>query len=171
MVEVFMPRRVTLRDGSEVVLRPFRPGEDLAAWCEMIRNCSPETLWRRFELRHHHHILSRPEDFCRCEPGSDFILIAEKEGSILGEARLCLCLAEGIAEFCVLVADPWQGLGLGSLLTDAAIDAARHLGVRRLLVEVVPENVRIIRLLEKRGFVFHRDPGGLTFYGEKTLKP
>ncbi len=170
MSRVFVPQRVTLRDGSEVVLRPFRPGRDLSAWCEMIRNCSPETLWRRFELRRRDTILARPEDFCRCDPGNDFILIAERQGKILGEARLCLCLAEGIAEFCVLVADPWQGLGLGSLLTDAAVDAARRLGVRRLLVEVVPENVRIVRLLEKRGFVFRRDPDGLIFYGEKILE-
>ena len=169
MADVFAPQRVALRDGSVAVLRPFRPHEDLPAWCAMIRDCSPETLWRRFELRRHEAILSCPEDFCRCEPGSDFILVAEREGKILGEARLCLCRKEGIAEFCVLVADPWQGLGLGSMLTDAAIDAAKRLGVRELHVEVVPENVRIVRLLERRGFIFRRDPDGRIFFGKKVL--
>ncbi|MGY4706181.1 N-acetyltransferase family protein [Candidatus Bipolaricaulota sp. J31] len=170
-MSTFAPRRVALRDGSEVVLRCFRPGEDMAAWCEMIRTCSPETLWRRFELRDHGAIVSKPEDFCRCEPGSDLILVAEREGKILGEARLCLFPDGKTAEFCVLVADPWQGLGLGSLLTDTALEVAPRLGLNRLVVEVVPENVRIVRLLEKRGFVFRRDPDGRIFRGEKILVP
>ncbi|NOX44281.1 MAG: GNAT family N-acetyltransferase [Caldiserica bacterium] len=168
-MSVFAPQRVRLRDGSEVVLRCFRPGEDMAAWCEMIRSCSRETLWRRFELRSPEAIASKPEEFCRCEPGSDHILVAERGGKILGEARLCLFPGGEAAEFCVLVADPWQGLGLGSLLTDTALGAARRLGVRRLVVEVVPENVTIVRLLEKRGFTFRRDPDGRIFFGEKHL--
>jgi len=168
-MSTFAPQRVVLRDGSEVVLRCFRPGADMAAWCEMIRACSRETLWRRFELRSADAILSRPGDFCRCEPGSDFILVAERGGEILGEARLCLFPDGETAEFCVLVADPWQGLGLGSLLTDTALEAARRLGLKRLVVEVVPENVRIVRLLERRGFVFRRDPDGRIFRGEKTM--
>ncbi len=168
-VFAFASRRCVLRDGSEVVIRRFHPREDLRKWCEMVRACSRDTLWRRFELRGHEAIVSRPEDFCRCEPGSDFILIAERQGKILGEARLCLFPEGDTAEFCVLVADPWQGLGLGSLLTDAVLEAARSLGVRRLVVEVVPENIRIVRLLEKRGFVFRRDPDGRIFFGEKIL--
>lgn len=167
----FAPRRVVLRDGSSAVLRPFRPEKDLSRWCEMIRACGQETLWRRFELRHAEGIVSRPEDFCRCEPGSDLILVAEREGMLLGEARLCLFPDGETAEFCVLVADPWQGLGLGSLLTDAALEAARGLGVRRVVVEVVPENVRIVRLLGRRGFVFRRNPAGRVFSGEKILRP
>ncbi len=168
-MSVFAPQRVVLRDGREVVLRCFRPEEDMAAWCEMIRACGRETLWRRFELRSAEAIVSKPEDFCRCEPGNDLILVAEREGRLLGEARLCLFPDGETAEFCVLVADPWQGLGLGSLLTDAALGMARRLGVRRLVVEVVPENVRIVRLLERRGFVFRRDPAGRIFFGKKVL--
>jgi acetyltransferase len=168
-MSVFAPQRMVLRDGSEVILRCFRPEGDMASWCEMIRSCSRETLWRRFELRSADIILSRPRDFCKCEPGSDFILVAEREGKLLGEARLCLFPDGETAEFCVLVADPWQGLGLGSLLTDTALEAARRLGVRRLVVEVVPENVRIVRLLGKRGFSFRRDPDGRIFRGEKIL--
>ena len=55
------------------------------------------------------------------------------------------------------------------MLTDAVLEAARRLGVRRLVVEVVPENIRIVRLLEKRGFVFRRDPADRIFFGEKIL--
>lgn len=168
-MSVFAPQRVVLRDGSYVVLRPFRPEEDLSRWCEMILSCGRETLWRRFELRSAEAIVSRPHEFCHCEPGNDYILVAEREGKLIGEARLCLFSGGEAAEFCVLVADPWQGLGLGSSLTGAALEAARRLGVRRVVVEVVPENVRIVRLLEKRGFVFRRDPDGRIYFGEKRL--
>jgi ribosomal protein S18 acetylase RimI-like enzyme len=42
-------------------------------------------------------------------------------------------------------------------------------GVKRVLVEVVSENVTIINFLRKRGFRFRRDPDGLIFLGEKQL--
>ena len=57
-VFTFVPRRCLLRDGSEVVIRLFHPREDLPKWCGMIRACSRDTLWRRFELRDHEAIVS-----------------------------------------------------------------------------------------------------------------
>lgn len=165
----FWPQRVRLRDGSEALLRCFQPEVDRAAWSEMILSCSQETLWRRFELRSAELIIFRPQDFCRCQAGTDLILVAEREGKLMGEVRLCLFSGGKEAELCVLVADPWQGLGLGGLLTDAALQAARRLGVKRVVVEVVPENLQIIRLLQSRGFVFHSHSDGRVFRGEKWL--
>ena len=51
------------------------------------------------------------------------------------------------AEYAALVEDRWQGLGLGSALTDRLVGAARGRGVRRLHALVAPGNERMLRLL------------------------
>jgi len=164
----FESREVVLRDGRRALLRSFRQ-EDLPGWCEMLRACSPESIWRRFEVHSVDPLLARAGELCCCDPENEVIIVAELEGRIVGESRLCVIPGQGAAEFCVLVADPWQGLGLGGWLTQAALEVARTVEVRRVLVEVVPENVRIIGFLSKRGFRFRRGPDGHIFFGEKSL--
>ena len=119
----------------------------------MIQVCSEESLWQRFERRSRQAILAEAPRFCSLSE-KEFVLVAEMQGKIVGEARLCLISESEAAEFCVLVADPWQGLGLGSLLTDLALAWADEQGIRRILVEVVPNNLRILNMLRARGFRF-----------------
>ncbi len=145
-------------------MRGLREG-DLPAWCAMIQACSEETLWRRFERRSRLAILADAPRFCSLNE-KEFVVVAEIQGKIVGEARLCLIPAAQAAEFCVLVADPWQGLGLGSLLTDLALAWADEMGIRRILVEVVPDNLRILNLLHTRGFRFFRGAGQI-LWGER----
>ncbi|MCD5408264.1 GNAT family N-acetyltransferase [Candidatus Bipolaricaulota bacterium] len=149
-------------------MRRFCP-EDLSAWCEMLRACSPESIWRRFEGHSVEYLLARAQELCGCDPEHEVIIVAELEGKIVGESRLCVIPGKQLAEFCVLVADPWQGLGLGAQLTEAALEVARGLGLRRVLVEVVPDNPRIIRFLSRRGFRFPIHSDGRIFFGEKNL--
>lgn len=159
-----LPKRLRLPDGREALLRFLRE-DDLPAWCEMIRACSEETLWRRFERRSRAAILADAPRFC-APGGSEYVLVVEAAGRIVGEARLCLIPGSKAAEFCVLVADPWQGLGLGSLLTDSALSLADEMGIQRILVEVVPENIRIVKMLQARGFRFFGGPGRV-LWGER----
>ncbi|MGQ9700584.1 MAG: GNAT family N-acetyltransferase [Candidatus Bipolaricaulaceae bacterium] len=165
----FEPIRARLRTGGEVLVRPASP-EDFSRWCEMIRACSKESLWQRFECRSAEAILQRAaQGFAR--KGDELILVAEVEGRMAGEARLCVIPEENAAEFCVLVADPWQGLGLGTLLTDLALEWAKKLGIGRVLVEVVPDNLRILRFLSARGFRFFGHEENRVFWGELRLTP
>jgi acetyltransferase len=138
----------------------------------MIEACTPETIWKRFEVHSKEVFLKRAEGFFSCGGEGELVVVAElveRPGTLVGEARLCLIPGGEVAEFCVLVADPWQGKGLGSLLTELALRMGKERGVKRVLVEVVSENVTIINFLRKRGFRFRRDPDGLIFLGEKQL--
>ncbi|MGQ9700364.1 MAG: GNAT family N-acetyltransferase, partial [Candidatus Bipolaricaulaceae bacterium] len=56
------------------------------------------------------------------------------------------------AEYAVFVADPWQNKGLGGILTDYALEIARGWGIRQVTAETTPDNVRMIRILEKHSF-------------------
>jgi ribosomal protein S18 acetylase RimI-like enzyme len=48
---------------------------------------------------------------------------------------------------------PFRGAGLGRTLCEAALDAARDLGFRRMILDVVPERVQAIALYRSLGFV------------------
>ncbi len=54
--------------------------------------------------------------------------------------------------FAVLVADQWQLKGLGLMLMDYIIAVARNMRLERIFATVLPDNIKMIRLCEKKGF-------------------
>lgn len=69
---------------------------------------------------------------------------------------------DGVAEIAVTVADAWQGCGLGRLLLDRVIDAARRNGVRSLTGDVLATNTRMLALARRCGFRIEMHPEGAT---------
>ncbi len=159
------------RDGIPVLFRPLWP-EDSLAWRTMIAACSPETIWLRFECQSRDRLLAEADRFCTVNSGCEVVFTAEllegEPGQLVGEGRLCAIPDRQEAEFAMLVATPWQGKGLGSALTDRCLALAQWWGIRRVLAEVVPENARMIALLQSRGFRFLRDPAGRIVLGERV---
>jgi len=149
----------TLKDGTEVVLRPIRP-EDEPIELELIRGLSPETSRFRFfqvikDLPH--EALVR---FCNIDYNREMAFIAEtREGDRrieIGVARLILEPNRKRGEFAVVVADRHQGKGLGTKLVDMLIAAAREWEVETMYGIVMAENTSMIRLCEKLGFTIQR---------------
>lgn len=56
------------------------------------------------------------------------------------------------AEYAVIVADRWQGHGLGGLLTDFCLEVANKWGVRKIVAEVSKENAGMLATFRSRGF-------------------
>jgi acetyltransferase len=56
------------------------------------------------------------------------------------------------AEFAIVVADEWQGRGLGSLLMLELVAAARARGVRRIEGWVLATNHAMLELMRALGF-------------------
>jgi acetyltransferase len=67
-----------------------------------------------------------------------------------------------VAEVAVTIADAWQGCGLGRLLLERVIDAARRNGVRRLTGDVLAANARMLALARTSGFRIEPHPEGAT---------
>jgi RimJ/RimL family protein N-acetyltransferase len=140
----------TLPDGTQILLRPIQPG-DKARLSLALGRLSQETIRRRFfaakprftsgELRYltevdgHNHIAL-------------VALLAEDPDSIVGVAR-CVRLPEtpDTAEFAVVVGDPLQGRGLGTLLARELAGAARAAGIRRFAATMLGDNDAIRRLM------------------------
>ena len=56
------------------------------------------------------------------------------------------------AELAILVADEWQGHGIGAVLIDYCIRIAREIEVKTLWMEILRTNSRMLHLAKSSGF-------------------
>jgi acetyltransferase len=100
-------------------------------------------------------------DFSRDAALIATVAFADSETPV-GVGRYALTPEEDTAEIAVTVADAWQGCGLGRLLLERIIDAARRNGVRRLTGDVLASNARMLALARRLGFRIEAHPEGAT---------
>lgn len=74
----------------------------------------------------------------------------------VGVGRLIIDPDRRRAEFAVLVADDFQGQGLGTKLVDTIIEVAQDKKVSTIYGIILPENIRMINLARKMGFTVKR---------------
>ena len=97
---------------------------------------------------------------CFIDYAREMALVAEREsGEILGVGRLSRLHGTNHAEFAVLVADSWQGQGIGLHLLLKLIAVARTEGLTAVAGQIHPENRGMIALARKAGFLI-RDLAG-----------
>jgi acetyltransferase len=151
-----------LKDGTQVILRPIRP-EDEPIEAEFIENLSEETKRFRFfyvikEITH--DMLVR---FCNIDYDREMAIVAEYTDSngrrrIVGVGRLIMDPFRKRGEFAVVVADDFQGRGLGTKLIDMLIQVAMDKGLESIYGLVMPDNIRMIELCRKLGFELRHTP-------------
>jgi acetyltransferase len=56
-----------------------------------------------------------------------------------------------------VVADPWHGQGLGTMMTDYIIEIARDWGIKRIVANVLNNNKGMLRIFRNRGFHISRE--------------
>ncbi|HVP39331.1 MAG TPA: GNAT family N-acetyltransferase [Candidatus Saccharimonadales bacterium] len=153
-------RRVRLRGGEALTLRPIRP-EDEPHWMAMLGSCSRETIYMRFRYMFQwadHRAATR---YCYTDYDREIAMVAEREDGgeprLVGVGRLVADPDHQAVEYAVLVSDAWQNRGLGGVLTDACMEIARGWGLRRMVAQTTSDNARMLALFEKRGFAI--EPG------------
>jgi len=144
-----------LRDGRTVLLRPIKP-EDEPLWLEMFQNFSEESIrYRFFQI-----IKDTPHEvrvrYCNIDYDREIAIVAElnEEGrrKILGVVRLSIEPNGKAGEIAFIVADPWQGLGLGTKMVDYMIEICKDRGLETIYGIMLPDNHRAISLMKKMGF-------------------
>jgi hypothetical protein len=107
------PRTIHLRGGTEVLLRPIRPG-DAPELTRLYDRLSPESAYQRFFA-----VMRRlPPDWARilADVGHDrraAIVALGPRGELVGVARYSALADPGEAEIALVVQDAWQGRGWG----------------------------------------------------------
>ena|GEM_PF-2207572 len=162
-----------LNDGTTIRFRPVEP-TDVSAYGSMLSLCSPKSLYSRYERLIKATPLEMAEELCGQASYCNLTLVAEIIGDgaqsrIIGAAQLLANQEHEAAEYAVLVCDPWQGKGLGGAFTSFCLKIARARGIGRVIVEFLPDNMRMIRILETREFDFQRDPQEYIVSGQKVI--
>ncbi len=162
-----------LRDGTPVMLRPMKP-EDEPLVSDFLGKCSEETIYfRYFRLvkKWTHEMLIRftQNDYDR-ELG--LMAIGQPPGPevMMGVSRLVMAADRSMAEFAVIIADPWQGKGLGPKLVERITEIAREQGVQRLHGDVLAQNQPMLEMVKRLGFSLRKDTEGGTYRVELNLQ-
>ncbi len=161
-----------LKDHTRVTLRPIKP-EDEPLWHDMLASCSRESLWFRFRYlfkRTTHEMATR---FCFIDYDREMAIVAEVEEDgqrkLIGVGRLVGNADHTEAEYAVLVADDYQGIGLGAMLTDYCLEICGKWNIQKVVAEVAPENRRMLSIFQHRGFELNRDHLPDVVLAEKLL--
>jgi len=152
-------KKITVGDGRTVQFRPIRP-EDEPGMEHMLKGVSNDSLYMRFFgyiPKVNHAWMTR---FTHIDYDREMAIVAETDVNgqteLMGVVRIIEDAWGEEAEYSILVADKWQGLGLGNLLTDYIIDIARERELKKLVASVLPGNKPMVHMFERRGFTFDR---------------
>jgi CRP-like cAMP-binding protein len=156
------PIPVWVRDGEVVYLRPVLPGDSERTSTDRVE-FSSETLYRRFqtprtptkslmaylfEVDYVHHFV--------------WVITDGAEGPVVADARYVRDEDDpAVAEVAFIVADEYQGRGIGSFLMGALIIAADAEGVQRFTARVLSDNHSMRSILDRFGADWHRDDLGV----------
>jgi len=153
-------RRVRLRDGAELIIRPIRVS-DYELELEFVRNLSATTAYQRL-LSPRKITVDEIRRFVDIDYAREMALIAVSDGEDkphqVGSARYAPEDDDSSCEVAIVIADAWPGRGLGEILLHALIQAAVAAGVKELTGWALSSNVSISRLASKLGFSSQRDP-------------
>jgi acyl-CoA hydrolase/GNAT superfamily N-acetyltransferase len=145
---------VTLRDGSQVLIRPIR-SDDETRIKDMFYSFSEQTVYLRF-----HSVLkalphNRLQVFCNVDYDTEMALVAAVgnpgDEDIIATGRFLADPSKTSAEMAFAVRDDWQRKGLGTLLFDRLIEIGRASGIRKFAADVLIENSGMLKIFHRSG--------------------
>lgn len=156
------PIAVRFADGTGLMLRPVLPGDTERAKHPSVE-FSADTLYRRFmstrapspALMDYLFQVDYVDHFV-------WVLVDGPDGPVIADARF---VRDGndpsSAEIAFIVADGYQGRGIGSLLMDALIISAQVGGVHRFTARLLADNLPMRAILDRYGSEWERDEPGV----------
>lgn len=152
-------RRVRLREGTEILVRPVRP-EDEPLYGPFFAAVTQQDLRLRFfapvkEFGHSFIARFTQIDYARAMA---FIAIEESSGQMLGVVRLHADANYDSGEYAILVRSDLKGRGLGYLLMQMIIEYARAEGIKSIEAQVLSENSAMLAMCRELGFAITPDP-------------
>jgi acetyltransferase len=145
---------VTLRDGTEMHLRPIRP-DDATVVRQFLESVSPEDIRARFHGSMRDFSGPLLVRLTQIDYDREIALLGFRDGDEmpLGAVRLYAEPDDISGEFAILVRSGLHGHGLGTALMNRIIELARGRGLSRLVGSVLRDNTRMLRLAREQGFV------------------
>jgi len=161
------------RDREKIFMRPVRPG-DGEQMIDLFSDLSPETVYLRFFSPIKRISKSLLIKLTQIDYDREIALIAFSGRSgkrkIVGVARIVFHPAGGKGEFSLVLADDWQGKGIGYVLLKRALVSAKKYGLKEIYGPVISTNAGMLALGQKLGFGVKLDPESSEYKLEIDLK-
>ncbi|AST34088.2 GNAT family N-acetyltransferase (plasmid) [Ralstonia solanacearum] len=157
--------RWTMPGGTIATVRPILP-QDAPLAAALVEGLSSESRYARFLVgggRVSDEMLAAYTQVDYVNHLALVVSVADADGGgerLIADGRFVL--QDGVAEFALLVADDWQGKGVGRRLFAMLIRAARAAGAREVFGEVLSMNRRMIVMARDAGFQVASVPGDAT---------
>jgi protein lysine acetyltransferase len=142
-----------LPGGTPVLVRRIRP-DDKEMLVRGLRDLSDQSVQRRFLSPKRSFTKAELRYLTEVDQHDHVALVAESPTqpvrNLIGVGRFVRAADDPTsAEAAIVVADLWQGRGIGSMLARELAARARGLGIRRFTATVASDNVPARRLLRK----------------------
>jgi RimJ/RimL family protein N-acetyltransferase len=158
-------RKVKLRDGSRVLLRPIRP-QDRQRLVEGLRRLSPASRYLRFHSAVDHLSESQLDYLTLVDHVDHEAIVAidlerpDRPG--VGVARYIRDVVDhDVAEAAITVADEYHGMGAGTILLGALAARARENGIRIFRSYVLDGNPGMLEVFDHLGARRELETSGL----------
>ena len=144
----------TLSDATPIIIRPIRP-EDEPQMVRFHQSLSEQSVHFRYfgslnvESRTAHERLVRT---CFNDYDREIALVAECDKEIIGVARLIKGHGTNEAEFAILIADAWQGMGMGTELLKLLVKIGRAEKLQRITGRILAANTAMLEVSRNIGF-------------------
>jgi RimJ/RimL family protein N-acetyltransferase len=153
-----------LHDGTSVLTRRIRP-DDKRLIQRGIENLSELSVRRRFLSSRRKFTQAELRYLTEVDGRNHVAIVAESPTQparrLIGVARFVRLQDDpDTAEVAIVVADDFQGRGVGSLLARELAARARGLGVKRFTATMAGDNRPALRLMEKLTQHLERHPAG-----------
>ena len=151
---VELEKRVTVRDGTEVLLRPIKPTDERLEQ-ELLYSLSDQSIYLRFFSSTSAFPHERVQYYTTVDYDEHMAIVAiqevDGEERMVGVGRYIKEKDSDMAELALLVKDDWQGKGLGSLMHDYLDSIARSHNIGGFKGEVLEQNKRAVHLFTRLG--------------------
>jgi acyl-CoA synthetase (NDP forming)/GNAT superfamily N-acetyltransferase len=144
-----------LADGATVCIRPVAPG-DHDQLQGLYEEMSPENLRLRFFSASGRSAKMAADRACAPAHPGYRSLLAETQGRVIGLAEYDTGGADDEAEISIAVADGLHHRGVGTLLVEHLVSAARAEGITTFTADALSENHGVLRLFADLGLTISR---------------
>ncbi len=151
---------MALDDGTQINFRSIQPSDEPGVR-DLFYALSLETVYYRFMSKMKRIPRKQVQDFVYIDHRTDVAIVGtvpEAHGEdIVAIGRYYLNTSTNRAEVAFVVHDRWQGRGIGGFMMRHLIHVAKRHGIAGFTAEVLRENKRMQRVLQKSGCAVHSE--------------
>jgi len=147
-------RRVVLKDGREVLLRPTR-ATDVEPLQNLFYGLGPKDVYTRFFTNLKSLTAKNAQHLCSVSYEEEMAFLAVtgdwEQETVVGSSCYYVDPSTNLADVAYMIRPEWQGLGLGTALQQRTTEYATRHGLRGFRADVLVENAKMLRVFENSG--------------------